>query len=136
MPSRVHSILPSDSAVGTTADSDNSCHTNRGMLAALTASKFKHHKDVFAKRQDNALTAGEFRAATGSASRCDQFRVCHSQFHCYRPQRLRFAIVGSEKAVVLTAASAEQISDNREVDVRTADQIPCRRRMTWRASPF
>jgi hypothetical protein len=44
------------------------------MLAALTASKFKHHKNVLAKRQDNALTASEYRAATVSASRCGQIR--------------------------------------------------------------
>jgi len=42
------------------------------MLAALTASKLKDHENVLAKRQDNALTAGEFRAATGSASPRDQ----------------------------------------------------------------
>ncbi len=67
------------------ADSDNSCHANRGMFAALTASKLKHHKKVFAKRQDNALTASEFRAAMGSASRCGQIPGCHLQFHCHRP---------------------------------------------------
>ena len=67
------------------ADSDNSCHANRGMLAALTASKLKHHKNVFAKRQDNALTASEYRAAAGSASRCGQIRGFHLQFHCHRP---------------------------------------------------
>jgi hypothetical protein len=55
------------------------------MLAALTASKLKHHKKVFAKRQDNALTASEFLAATDSASRRDQIRVCHLLFHCRRP---------------------------------------------------
>jgi hypothetical protein len=47
------------------------------MLAALTASKLKHHKYVFAKRQDNALTAIEFLAATGSASGCAEIRACH-----------------------------------------------------------
>jgi hypothetical protein len=51
------------------------------MLAALTASKLKHHKNVFAKRQDNALTASEFLAAAGSASGCAEIRGCHLQFH-------------------------------------------------------
>lgn len=63
------------------ADSDNSRHANRGMLAALTACKLKHHKNVFAKRQDNALTASEFLAATGSASGCSEIRGFHLQFH-------------------------------------------------------
>ena len=58
------------------------------MLAALTASKLKHHKNVFAKRQDNALTASEYWAATGSASRCGQIRGCHLQFHCHLPYDL------------------------------------------------
>jgi hypothetical protein len=51
------------------------------MLAALTASKLKHHQNVFAKRQDNALTASEFLAATGSASGCAAIRGCHLLFH-------------------------------------------------------
>jgi hypothetical protein len=55
------------------------------MLAALTAPKLEHHKNVFAKRQDNALTSSEYRAAMGSASRCGQIRGCHLQLHCRRP---------------------------------------------------
>jgi hypothetical protein len=47
------------------------------MLAALTAAKLKHHKNVFAKRQHNAVTTSEYLAAAGSASRYDQIRGCH-----------------------------------------------------------
>lgn len=62
-------------------DSDNSCHANRGMLAACTACKLKDHKNVFAKRQDNALTASEFLSATGSVSRGDLVVLLHSPEH-------------------------------------------------------
>ncbi len=55
------------------------------MLAALTASKLKHHKKVFAKLQDNALTASEFLVATSSASGRAEIGEYHLQFHWRRP---------------------------------------------------
>ena len=78
------------------------------MLAALTASKLKHRKKVFAKRQDNALTASEFLTATGSASRRDQIRVCHLLFHCrrpyhYFPRRLMASLAQTEHAQLCAA---------------------------------
>jgi hypothetical protein len=49
------------------------------MLTAFTACKLKHHKKVFAKRQDNALTAGI--SATGSVSRGDPVVLLNSPEH-------------------------------------------------------
>ncbi len=51
------------------------------MLAVFTACKLKRHKNVFAKRQDNALTAGKFFSATGSVSRGDPVVLLHSPEH-------------------------------------------------------
>jgi len=62
------------------------------MLAALTASKLDHHKYVFAKREDNALTASELRlqrAPPTDATRsgdviCSSTDIAHMTTVCQR----------------------------------------------------